>query len=92
MDKLRKKYKNESPNGIHPNVDGIISKSTKITDVIQEYKPQKMCIKETMLNNKISNEVLNLGEYDILRKDTVENHGGGAIILMHKNLKVNKHK
>lgn len=74
---------NENRKIIYSNVDDMVSKLDEIAVVTLENKPQILCLAETKLHNKITNEVLTVGEYSIWRKDRVEKYGGGLMILTH---------
>jgi len=79
---------NHSLQVIYTNVDGLVSKLVEVKDTIQEKKPGIMCLTEKELDGKIKSEVINVGGYDIWRKDWKGRRGGEVIILTKIGLQV----
>ena len=71
---------------MYTNIDGLVSKLNELKDYIREEKPQVVCLTETKLNPTITNEALNLTDYNIWRKDRNFKSGGGVMILTRKDL------
>ena len=77
---------------MYSNVDGLVSKLSEFRDLINEEKPQVICLTETKLNSTILSDTLNFHNYEIWRKDRVSKPGGGVMILTRKDLKVKEAK
>ena len=57
-------------------------------DIIQEKKPDIICITETKLTPEITFEALGLDDYNIWRKERTNKGGGGVMIMTKKELTV----
>ena len=62
---------------VYSNVDGLISKLMELKDVVKDKKPQVICLTETKLSTNIIDDILNIGNYNIWRKDRKFRQGGG---------------
>ena len=60
----------------------------ELKDIIKDKKPQVICLTETKLSTNIIDDTLNIGNYNIWRKDRKIKQGGGVIILTGKELQV----
>ena len=70
------------------NVDGMFSKSPEFKDRIQDKNPVIVCITETKLESKTTDESLGLEQYNIWRKERTNKEGGGIMIMTKKELTV----
>ena len=52
----------------------------KLKDVVKDKKPQVICLRETKLSTNIIDDTLNIGNYNIWRKDRKFKQGGGVMI------------
>ena len=60
----------------------------ELRDIIQEKKPDIICITETKLTPEITFEALGLDDYNIWRKERTNKGGGGVMIMTKKELTV----
>ena len=87
-DKDNIRYINNISKLLYTNVDGIVSKLLELKDYTKEKEPHIICLTETKLTPRISNDSLNLDEYNIWRRDRNLKKGGGIMILTKKELQV----
>ena len=83
-------YRNSRIKIVYSNVDGLISKLMELKDIVKDKKPQVICLTETKLSTNIIDDTLNIGNYNIWRKDRKFKQGGGVMILTCKELQVKK--
>ena len=77
---------------MYTNVDGLLSKRLELYDRIRTSKPDVIAITETKLSKHMDDEVLGIKDYQVVRKDRKEKGGGGVMLLISTNLKINKMK
>ena len=76
-------------NVIHLNIRGIISKQSKLTSMLQTCIGNHLIhiatINETWLS-KDNEHLLNIPDYNVIKKNRIGKKGGGVCILVHKSL------
>ena len=76
-------------NIIHLNIRGIISKQTRLTNMLQtcigKHLIHIVTINETWLS-KDNEHLLNIPDYNVIKKNRTGKKGGGVCILVHKSL------
>ena len=76
-------------NLIHLNIRGIISKQSKLTSMLQNCIGKHLIhiatINETWLT-KDNEHLLNIPDYNVIKKNRIGKKGGGVCILVHKSL------
>ena len=73
---------------IYTNADGVSNKQVELSEIINNEKPHIVLITETKLNSSdISTQIFKVNNYNIYRKDRVnEDGGGGVALLVHQDL------
>ena len=74
---------------IYFNARSIVNKLDELQLYINKEKVDIIGITETWLNEEISDVELNINDYTIFRHDRLNKTGGGVILLIKKDIKVN---
>lgn len=70
----------------HLNIRGLINKVDDIKYLINKYNIKIFHISETFLNSSVDNKLLCINNFNILRKDRIDRHGGGVLTYIHKSI------
>ena len=73
---------------MYTNIDGLLSSRLELQDYVMKEKPDIICLTETKLNEKITVNLDN--KYNTWRKDRQGKGGGGVMIMIKKEIKVDK--
>ena len=74
---------------IYFNARSIVNKLDELQLYIDKETADIIGITETWLNEEISDVELNINDYTIFRHDRLNKTGGGVILLIKKDIKVN---
>lgn len=84
---LNKKIcKHKGLNMMHVNCRSLLPKLEEISLLIKQTNVDVMCITETWLDEHISNDVINVDGYSIIRKDRKDKKGGGVLIYVNSDI------
>ena len=74
---------------MYTNIDGLVSGCVELKDYLKERKPEVVCLTETKLKEDIKIGFEKEG-YNMWRRDRKNKGGGGVMILVYKDILVEK--
>jgi exonuclease III len=75
---------------MYTNIASLMAKFNDFSMEIANSKPNIIALTETWLNSDVSNNMIGLNNYKLLRKDRINGRGGGVCIYVNENLIKNK--
>ena len=67
------------------NIDSVLGHIDQLRILLDQEKPRIMCLNETRFDLSISDSLVNVDNYQIIRNDR-DRHGGGVAVYVHESI------